>query len=371
MNNFMASAQRFLKNKNTITILGIIIILIILYIGYSSQINSAVQPVSVPVATETIQPRTEITSDMVETVDMPSISISDNVITNSANVIGKYSNVNAVIPKGSMFYDDTVITKSELPDSVFVKVKKGQVVYNFPVDMETTYGNSIYPGNKIDIYMKTGNGEDEKVMLGKLVSNVEVLAVKDSDGKNVFENTEEDRTPAMLIFGVPDDINLLLRKASYMSSLGVELFPVPHGGKVSTTGATEVSTQQLADYIDAHAVNIPTTETTTVDELLPTIKITGTNIKSVTITYPKSCKKNTCSYQLGSTGKVTKVTKKTFTTKLSLTQNVDQVIAIFTESDGTVHTATENVNSTTDSTSTSTNTNTNSNANTTTTTQGQ
>lgn len=353
MNNITASVQRFMKNKNTVTILGIVIILIILYIGYSTQINNAVQPVSVPVATETIQPRTEITSDMVETVDMPSVSIKENVIVNRNNIIGKYSNINAVIPKGSMFYTDAVISKSELPDSVFVKVKKGDVVYNFPVDMESTYGNSIYPGNKIDIYMKTGNGEDEKVMLGKLVKNVEVLAVKDSSGKNVFENTEEDRTPAMLIFGVPEDINLLLRKASYMESLGVELFPVPHGGKVSTEGATEVSTQQLADYIDAHAVNIPVTETNDVDELLPTVKVTGTSIKTVTITYPKSCKTNTCTYQLGTTGKVTKTTKKTYTTQLGTNQNISQIVAIFTEKDGTTHMTTESL--TTDNNNTNTN----------------
>ena len=357
MNNITASVQRFMKNKNTVTILGIVIILIILYIGYSTQINNAVQPVSVPVATETIQPRTEITSDMVETVDMPSVSIKENVIVNRNNIIGKYSNINAVIPKGSMFYTDAVISKSELPDSVFVKVKKGDVVYNFPVDMESTYGNSIYPGNKIDIYMKTGNGEDEKVMLGKLVKNVEVLAVKDSSGKNVFENTEEDRTPAMLIFGVPEDINLLLRKASYMESLGVELFPVPHGGKVSTEGATEVSTQQLADYIDAHAVNIPVTETNDVDELLPTVKVTGTSIKTVTITYPKSCKTNTCTYQLGTTGKVTKTTKKTYTTQLGANQNISQIVAIFTEKDGTTHMTTESL--TTDNTTNNNNTNTN------------
>ena len=353
MNNITASVQRFMKNKNTVTILGIVIILIILYIGYSTQINNAVQPVSVPVATETIQPRTEITSDMVETIDMPSVSIKENVIVNRNNIIGKYSNINAVIPKGSMFYTDAVISKSELPDSVFVKVKKGDVVYNFPVDMESTYGNSIYPGNKIDIYMKTGNGEDEKVMLGKLVKNVEVLAVKDSSGKNVFENTEEDRTPARLIFGVPEDITLLLRKASYMESLGVELFPVPHGGKVSTEGATEVSTQQLADYIDAHAVNIPVTETNDVDELLPTVKVTGTSIKTVTITYPKSCKTNTCTYQLGTTGKVTKTTKKTYTTQLGTNQNISQIVAIFTEKDGTTHMTTESL--TTDNNNTNNN----------------
>ena len=296
MENILASLQRIMKNKNIVTIVGVILILVLLYWGYSSQIKAAVEPIMVPVATQDIQPRTEITDDMVEVVSMPSISIDqDEIWMTKRQVVGKYTTINAVVPKSSMFYRKAVVEQSKLPDSVFIKVKKGEIVYNFGVDMESTYGNSIAPGNKIDIYMKAGNGNDEKVMLGKLVENVEVLAVKDASGRDVFENSSENRTPSMLIFGVPEKINILLRKASYMSNLGVELFPVPHGGAVATEGTTEVSTQQLADYIEAHAVDIPLPETTEVDELLPTFTQSGNN---VTIKFKKGCKtgKYTCSY---------------------------------------------------------------------------
>ena len=236
MNNLVASAKRFLKNKNMVTIIGVIIILILLYVGYSTQINRAVEPIQIPVATQTIQPRTEITDDMVELIDMPNVSLSDNVIRSRAQIVGMYSNVNSVIPEGSMFYTDTVISEDELPDAAFAKVKSGEVVYNFPVDMESTYGNSIFPGNKIDIYMKVGDGRDEKIMIGKLIENIEVLAVKDSSGRAVFEDTSDQRTPSMMIFGLKTDLYLMLKKASYMGSLGVELYPVPHGGTVDTEG---------------------------------------------------------------------------------------------------------------------------------------
>ena len=351
MNNFVASAQRFLKNKNTITILGVIGILVLLYIGYSTQINKAVEPVNVPVAVDTIQPRTEITDDMVQMVSMPNISLSDNVIRNKNNVVGKYSNINSVIPKGSMFYTDTVVEKSKLPDSVFVKVKKGEIVFNFPVDIESTYGNSIFPGNKIDIYMKTGNGTDEKVMLGKLVENVEVLAVKDSSGRDVFENTSEDRSPSMMIFGIPEEIHALLLKATYMGSLGVELFPVPHGGAVSTEGATEVSTQQLADYIEAHAVNIPVTTKTETDTLAPTVKVTN---NKATIKFPKECKsKYTCTYTVTYDDALGINPEKGTVTKTSASVTLKgngTLVALVTEKDGTEHileqafTATANTN---------------------------
>ena len=338
MNNLVASAKKFLRNKNIVTIVGVVIILILLYVGYSTQINNAVEPVQIPVATQTIQPRTEITDDMVQIVDMPNVSLRDNVIRSKSQIVGKYSNVNSVIPEGSMFYTDTVIDSEELPDAAFAKVKSGEVVYNFPVDMESTYGNSIFPGNKIDIWMKVGDGDQEKIMLGKLIENIEVLAVKDSSGRAVFENTSEERTPSMMIFGLQSNLYTMLKKASYMDSLGVELYPVPHGGEVDSEGATVVSTQQLVDYIDAHSINLPEPEISNEnDELVPTVKETGGNPNTVTITFPDGCDgKYTCTY-VKDGGRSQRVTKNTqeliYTGTGTLTATVQ-------EDDGTAHTLT-------------------------------
>ena len=256
MGKLQVTLQRLLKNKNTVTIIAVIVIMALLYFGYKAQIDSKVNPVSVPVARETIQPKTLIKSDMIDYVDVAPVVLNENVIQYDSEIIGKYTNYNTVVPQGSMFYKETVVSKDDLPDSSFVKVKKGEVVYNFPVDMDSTYGNSIFPGNKIDIYMKA-EAENGQIMVGKLIENIEVLDVKDSSGQHVFENSEEQRTPAFLIFGVKDDINILLRKASYMYSFSVELFPVPHGGKVDNSGSTEVSTQYLKDFINANTVTIP------------------------------------------------------------------------------------------------------------------
>lgn len=341
MNNLMASAKKFFKNKNVVTVIGVVIILVLLYIGYSTQINSAVEPVQVPVATQTIQPRTQITDDMVQMVDMPNISLSDNVIRSRTQVVGKYSNVNSVIPEGSMFYTDTVINEEELPDAAFTKVKKGEVVYNFPVDMESTYGNSIFPGNMIDIWMKVGDGDEEPIMIGKLIENIEVLAVKDSSGRAVFENTSEQRSPSMMIFGLKSNLYTILRKASYMESLGVELYPVPHGGEVTEEGATQVSTQQLVDYIDAHSVNIPEPEPTVEeDTLMPTVTQTGGNPNTVTVTFPDGCgDKYTCTY-VKDGGRSQTVTRKS--QDIVYTGN-GTLTATLQEEDGTPHSFTVDI----------------------------
>lgn len=255
MNNFMISLQKFFKNKNTVTIIGVVAIILILFFGYRYQINKQVSPVTgIPVAAQTIQPRTKITADMLEYIDVaPIVLQKGDVITNKNAIIGKYSNYNTVIPKGSMFYTATVINEEELPDSAFIEVADGEVPYNFPVTMDSTYGNSIYPGNYIDIYMKAER-KDGKLMVGKLLENIKVLAVKDSAGRHVFENSEEARTPAFLIFGVKPEINILLRKASYMGNYSVELFPVPHGATIDEEGATNVTSQTLKDFINANTV---------------------------------------------------------------------------------------------------------------------
>ena len=247
--------KRFITNKNTVTIIGLILIIGILYWVYNDRIKTATNPVRVPVAKVTIQPKTLITSDMIEYISVPKVAVKKGTITNVNSIVGKYSNYNTMIPSGSMFYTDTLITKDELPDTALMDVKEGEVLYNFPVTMNTSYQNSIMPGSKVDIYMKAVN-DDKILMVGKLIENVEVLAVKTSDGLNVFENTSERRTPAYIFFGVNPEIHILLRKASYMNNYSVVLFPVPHGTNYTTEDGTRVSTDELKEFINAHTVNL-------------------------------------------------------------------------------------------------------------------
>ena len=189
MNNLKASMKKFLGNKNTVTILGVILCLIILYIGYNYRINSKVELVSVPYAKQTIQPRTYITNDMIGTMNVPKSFLVGNYYTTTKSIIGKYSNYNTMIAKGSLFYTDLVVDEKDLPDSAFSDVPEGYTVIIYPVNIYSTYANSMAPGSYINIYYKSLN-DDGEVMFGKFISNIEVLDVKDSSGRHVFENSE-------------------------------------------------------------------------------------------------------------------------------------------------------------------------------------
>ena len=264
MNNILVSIKKFITNKNTITVIGVIVILALLYWGYNSTIDSQVKPIKIPVANSTIQPRTLITDDMISYISVPSVAVTNNVIRNSASIVGMYTAVNTVIPAGSMFYNNVLITKDQLPDSAFIEVKDGERPYNLAVTTESTYGNSIFPKNKIDVFMKAVD-ENGQIMVGRLLAQVEVLAVKDSSGNNVFEDTSANRTPANLLFGVPEDVYILLKKAEYLRGSGVELFPVPYGGSLPIEGDLTVDREELVDYIESHTV----TFTDSSDEINP------------------------------------------------------------------------------------------------------
>lgn len=263
MGNLSFKLKKFLQNKNTVTFIGTALILAILYFGYNWRINQAITPVKVPYAKVTIQPRTKITEDMVGYVEVLPSMVNSDTIKNIQNIVGKWSNYNTLIPAGSLFYNTTVITSAELPDSAFVSIPDGYTAFNLAVNTSSTYGNSIFPNNYIDLYLKALDA-DGKPMVGKLIENVKVLAVKDKSGRHVFENSEEERTPAIIIFAVPEDMHLLLRQVTYLSnvkSVSAELIPVPTTESYSAEpGALRLTSTALKTFIELNVGLIPDDE---------------------------------------------------------------------------------------------------------------
>ncbi len=256
----MTGLKKFLQNKNTVTVIGVIAAIVILYVAYNMRVQAAINPVPVPYAKVQIEPGVQITSDMVGIREVPPSMLEGKVITAQNQVIDKYSSADTVIPEGSLFYERTVVEKEQLPANIILTYPKGYVLYNMTVNTASTYGNSIYPGNYIDIYLKAVNKiaegaqvtEDaDKIMLGKLLQNVKVLAVKDSSGQPVFSNLDEQRTPSMIVFAVPEEYYILLKKAEYLRTYDSTLIPVPTNESLKDEpGDLEISSEQLKDWIN-------------------------------------------------------------------------------------------------------------------------
>lgn len=253
----MRGLKQFFANKNVVTVLGAVLIVVVLYAFYNWRVQQATSPIRIPYANVTIPSRTQITAEMISYVEIPQSSLKGNVLTNSqTQIIGQYSNVGSVIPAGSFFYNDVIVSKSELPDSFLLDIPSGKVAYSFSVDVESTYGNSMYPGNYVDIYFK--GIENEKIIMGKLIENVKILAVKDSSGSHVFETSQEERKPSQIIFAVTPDMHKLLRSAEYIRDVELILVPTNVAYEVSDTELiiTSITNDYIKSYIENHSVSL-------------------------------------------------------------------------------------------------------------------
>ncbi len=257
----MKGLQKFLKNKNTVTILGVLACLVILYAGYTMRINKKTALVEVYYANQTIQPKTLITAEMVSKTSVPASFILGTYYKNYNDIVGKYSNYNTMIASGSIFYTDLLVSEENLPDSMLYNINEGERLVSFKVNTESTYGNSIMPGNLVDVYVKLVN-DNNKVVYGELLEKVEVLAVKDSSGKNVFETTEEIRVPSNIYFALPEAKYLLYSSLNYVedyySKYEIEIVLVPNTVKYQDTDpmATEVSSDYFYDFVTSKIATI-------------------------------------------------------------------------------------------------------------------
>lgn len=229
MKYFLVAIKRFIKNKNTMTIVALLLSLAVLYYAYYYRIEKATQPTVVPYASVKLEPRMLISQGYVNTRKVPGSLVTKNVLMSSSQIVGKYVAHNVEIPQDSLFYQGSVVEWDDLPSSLYEDIPDGHTIVALPVTMETTYGNSIYPGNYIDLYY-SGRDTDGKVLIGKFIESIKILAVADGAFNNIFEKSTGVASPSYLIFSVDEDMHLLLRKALYTGST---LFPVPRNKKYS------------------------------------------------------------------------------------------------------------------------------------------
>lgn len=265
MNNLSIKIKKLFSNKNVVTALCFVLIAVVLIIGYNYRINEKTKPVKIPYVREdvVIPPQSEITEEMIAYKEVANNAINKEIMyVSTKNIIGKYTKLNSTLYGGSFFYKEAIDDKENLPTSALLGTEEGKTLLTMKVDMESSYFNMLAPGDYFDLYVNTIGVLDEKeskkdeIIVGKLISAIEILAVKDSKGNNVFSGSESG-DPAAVIFAVPDDLALLIMKANYFSKLSndltIEFSIIPRGqAYVDESGSkveTQISSEKLEKYI--------------------------------------------------------------------------------------------------------------------------
>ena len=248
MGGLVSTIKKFFTNKTTVTIVGVVASIAILVGFYIYRVNTAINPQKVPVATRDLKATDQITEADIKYVKINKKFLNKKDIFTASIVnklIDKYVSVGTSIPKGGLFYQSQVVEKKELPNAIFDEIPDGYTIYQLKVNNEKTFANSIYPGDIIDLYLTTT--DSGKLVFGKFITNIKVLAVRDSAGNNVFDVTS-GRTPAWLLFAVETDMYQYLKIAEFA---GIEIMPNPSNNFLSEDiGTTEYSNEQIKTLID-------------------------------------------------------------------------------------------------------------------------
>ena len=241
---------RFIFNKNTVTLICFVLIIGVLYWGYNYRINQKVRLVSVPYATKNIDPRTQITDDMLGTVSVPASMLNGNILTDKKQIVDKYAKYNTMIPSGSLFYKSAVAEREDMPDAAWDDVPSCYTVVSLSINTDMAMGNSIYPGNYIDLYYE-GTDSEGKFIYVNFITNIQVLAVKDRSGNNVFDKSEQLADTAYLLFAVPEYVHLLITRTQHM---GGKIVAVQVSGKSDASFLKMTINSYIEDMVNSRSV---------------------------------------------------------------------------------------------------------------------
>lgn len=249
MGNLVTTIKRFISNKNTVTILGILAGVIVLWGFYNYRVNQAITTIRVPYALNSIDTGKKIESDNISYKEITRTTTQNSdIITNSTQLEGKYICIGTSIPKNGFFYASQVCEKEELPNSILDDVADGYTLYNLKVNNEMTYANSILPGDYIDLFLSAID-DDNKVIYGKLIESIKVAKVTDSSGRDVFWDSSAGDS-AFLLFTVPDDYAKLLEISERISGNSIRIIPVPRSSSYTQNpGETQIASEELRHFI--------------------------------------------------------------------------------------------------------------------------
>lgn len=202
--------------KKKAGLMGVGVLIIINVLLFKIVLDRKLDLVKVPVAKVKINVRTKIEEDMIEMIEVPRAAINDDCITDKNEALNKYTEIEGIIPKGSMFYRSMLFEENVLPDFPSLKLKEGQNVFSLPTDLVKSSGNSLTNNQKVDLHV-TLTPKKEEPITDCLLKNVRILNVLDRKGIDMKES--DTKIPSVINLAVDETLVSLLRKANEVGTI--------------------------------------------------------------------------------------------------------------------------------------------------------
>lgn len=131
------------------------------------------------VASHDIPPRTKITESDLTVIRIPSAYLAGGTYTQKEDILGKYTEIQGMIPAGSPFYVNMLYEEDSLPDYPAAQLKHGQAAYSLETDLASA--GSLTAGMRADLYL-TVDFRDSSHASQCLFEHVRIISLKDHQG---------------------------------------------------------------------------------------------------------------------------------------------------------------------------------------------
>lgn len=179
--------------------------------------NQKLDMVETYVASHDILPRSCIEEEDIQVVKVPNIYLQGNAFDKKTDIIGKYTDIQGMIPKGSLFYKSMLKQQEELSDYPSTKLLEGQMAYSLAASIIDLAGNTIVEDQRVDVYV-TLNGNNNIPVVDKLISNARVLSIHDSKGYNIT-HPKSTKIPSVIILAIDEKSVEFLAKAEKIGTV--------------------------------------------------------------------------------------------------------------------------------------------------------
>ncbi len=171
------------------------------------------------IAKRDIPPRSQIQTEDLTMIQVPEKYMQSYAWNEKADIIGKYTSIQGMIPKGSLFYKDMLYNEKEVRDLAITKLQEGMTIFTLETNVSAL--GSIEEGMYADIHVSISQKKDIPIT-GILIRHAEVISIKDHKGLSL-KDEQSSKVPYFIELGInQSDIDYL----SLASSLGeVRLFP--------------------------------------------------------------------------------------------------------------------------------------------------
>ncbi|WP_374724091.1 Flp pilus assembly protein CpaB [Calidifontibacillus erzurumensis] len=212
------------RKKNPSVAIPLIIAVLVAFFfwnGAEKKANEIIRPIKVPIAKETLTQHTELTKENITFKELPARSVPPNVITDPNKLLGKFVASDSVIPVNSMFYEESVAELKDIPTRISMLLEKGKVGVTMRVNLEKSVANSLRDNMYVQLRFYTEKTPSRKPFEGILEEKIKILAVRDSQGKDVTSTDEKTRVPTVIVFDANEEQASYLLRAEKLGELNV------------------------------------------------------------------------------------------------------------------------------------------------------